>query len=124
MLVPVDAPTDPILSPIDPVLLGLGQVAIVRRHVPFLAVLHAGFPFLQIAGFFRSQGAILDAVGDAVLLVGFATVYPIHARVARIDDARPAPEMVVVWATAEPVNISPPIARIKSEFESLLIILV
>jgi len=88
VLVPVDAPTDPILLPINSVLLGLGQVAIVRRHVPLLAVLHAGFALLQIAGFFRSQGAVLDAVGDAVLLVGFAAVYLIHAGMARIDDAR------------------------------------
>jgi hypothetical protein len=36
----------------------------------------------------------------------------------------PAAEVeVVVWAIAEPVNISPPTARIKSDFEIWLIIL-
>jgi hypothetical protein len=68
---------------------------------------------------------MLDATGDALLLARLAAVYLIHPGMARIDNAGSGPEVVdVVWAIAEPVNIMPPIARIKSEFEILLIIVV
>ena len=88
MLVLVDALADSILLPINPILLRLGEMTVVRRHVLFLTVLHAGFAVLQIAGLFRAQGAVLDATGDAILLVRFATVYLIDAGMARIDYAR------------------------------------
>ena len=88
MLVLIDTLADSILLPINPILFRLGEMTVVRRHVLFLAVLHVGFAVLQIAGLFRAQGAVLDAVGDAILLVRFATVYLIDAGMARIDYAR------------------------------------
>ena len=123
MLILIDTLADAILLPINPILFRLGEMTVVRRHVFFLAVLHVGFAVLQITGLFRAQGAVLDATGDAILLVRFTAVYLIHAGTARIDDARSGPEVeIVAWAIAEPVNISPPTARIKSDFEIWLII--
>jgi hypothetical protein len=124
VLVPMDAAADVILSPVQPTLFRFGEVAVVRRHIFLFGCFQAGFPLLQAAGFLRAQGAVLDAIGDAILLPGFAAVYLIHARMAGIDNPGPAPAVVevVVWAAAEPVNISPPTARIKSEFEILSII--
>jgi len=89
-----------------------------------LTVLHLGFSFLQIGRLFRAQGAVLNAVGDAILLPGFAAVDLIHPGWPGSTTPAPAPEVdvVVVWAKADPVHIRPPIARIKSEFEILLII--
>src|SRR4029077_6785645 len=84
----VDAAADAILLAIDPLLFGLSQVTVVRGHVFLLTVLHAGLALLQIAGLFRAQGAIVDAVGDAILLASFAAVYLINPGVARIDNAR------------------------------------
>jgi hypothetical protein len=88
VLVLMDAPADAIFSPIEPNLFRLGQVALVRGHVFLFPCLQAGFAVLQVAGFFRAQGAVLDAVGNAILLPGFATVYLIHPGMARIDNTR------------------------------------
>ena len=88
MLVLIDTLADSILLAIDPILFRLGEMTVVRRHVFFLAVFHAGFAVLQITGLFRAQGAVLDAVGDAILLVGFAAVYLIDAGMAGIDYTR------------------------------------
>lgn len=88
MLVLVDALANSILLAINPILLRLGEVTVVRSHVLFLAVLHAGFAVLQVAGLFWAQGAVPDTVGNAILLGGFAAVYLINAGMARIDYAR------------------------------------
>jgi len=88
MLVPMDTPADAILLPVKPALFRLGQVAVVRGHVFLFPRLQTGFAVLQVAGFFRTQGTVLDAVGDAILLPGFATVYLIHPGMTRVDNAR------------------------------------
>jgi len=88
VLILIDALADAILLTIDPVLFRFGQMSVVRCHVSLLAVLHAGFAVFQIAGLLRAQRTILDAVGNAILLVGFATVYLIDPRMAGINDAR------------------------------------
>jgi len=88
VLVLVDALADAVLLPVDPFLFRLGQVAIVSSHIFLLTALHVGFAFLQIGGLFRAQRAALDAVGNAILLTGLATVYLIHPGMARIDRAR------------------------------------
>jgi len=84
----VDAPADAVLLAINSLLFCLGEVAVVRGHVLLLTVLYAGFALLQIAGLFRAQGAVVDAVGDAILLASFAAVYLIYPGMAGIDDAR------------------------------------
>ncbi len=88
MLILVDALTDAILLTINPVLFSFGQMSVVRCHVSLLTVLDAGFAVFQIAGLLRAQRTILDAVGNATLLVGFAAIYLIDPRMAGIDDAR------------------------------------
>ncbi len=88
MLILVDALTDAILLTINPVLFSFGQMSVVRCRVSLLTVLDAGFAVFQIAGLLRAQRTILDAVGNATLLVGFAAIYLIDPRMAGIDDAR------------------------------------
>lgn len=55
VLVLVDAPADVVLAAIQLALFGLGQMAIVLRHIRLLLLLHAGFPLLQIGSFLRAQ---------------------------------------------------------------------
>ena len=70
VLILIDALANAVLLPVNPILFRLGEVAIVRGHIFLLTVLHVGFSFLQIGGLLRSQGAVLNAVGDAILLLG------------------------------------------------------
>jgi hypothetical protein len=49
MLVFVDALADPVLLTIDPFLLGLGQTAVVLRHVLLFTVLHTGLALLEVS---------------------------------------------------------------------------
>src|SRR5208282_2664137 len=86
MLVVVDALADPVLLTIDPFLLGLGEMAVVLRHVLLLAVLHTGLSLLKIRRLLRVQFAALDAVANALLLVFLATVHLIDTRMSGIDN--------------------------------------
>ena len=87
MLVFVDGVADAILLAIDAVLLGLGEMTVVRRHIFLFAVLNIRLTLFEIGGLLRAQLAALDAIADALLLVFFATVDLVHARMAGIDDA-------------------------------------
>lgn len=84
-----DALADPVLLTIDAALLALGQMTVVLRHVGLFAVLHGGLAVLEIGRLLRVQLAAADAVGDALLLILFAAVDLINARMTGIDDARP-----------------------------------
>jgi hypothetical protein len=88
VLVFVDALADPVLALIQVALFGLGQMAVMLRHVIGFLLLHAGLAPFQIGSLLRAQRAVVDAVGDTLLLILFAAVYLIYARVTRIDDAR------------------------------------
>src|ERR1035438_10124168 len=88
MLVLVYALADPVLLTIDPFLLGLGEIAVVLRHVLLLAVLHTGLALLEIGRLLRVQFAARDAVANALLLVFLATVHFIDPRMAGIDNTR------------------------------------
>ena len=55
VLVLVDAPADVVLAAIQLALFGLGQMAVVLRHIGLLLLLHAGLTFLKIGGFLRTQ---------------------------------------------------------------------
>jgi hypothetical protein len=48
VLVFVDALADAVLLTVDPFLFGLGQMAVVLRHVFIFAILHAGLALLQV----------------------------------------------------------------------------
>jgi len=89
VLVLVDALADPVLLTIDPFLLGPGQMAVVLRHVFLFTVLHAGLALLEVSSLLRVQLPALDAVANALLLILFAAVHLIDARMTGIHDARP-----------------------------------
>ena len=88
MLVLIDALADSVLLAIDPFLLGLGEMAVVLRHVFLFAVLHAGFALLEVGCLLRIQFPALDAVANALLLFCLAAIDLIDARMAGIDNAR------------------------------------
>ena len=57
-------------------------------HIFLLGLLQIGLAVFQMSGFFRTQAAVVDAFGDALLLAGFAAVDLIDARMSGIFDAR------------------------------------
>ena len=78
---------DAVLLAIDSALLALGQMAVVLCHVFLFAILHTCFALFKIGRLLRSQFAALDAIGDALLLILFALVDFVDARMAGIDDS-------------------------------------
>ncbi len=88
MLVFVDAFAHPILPVVEVSLLSLGQVTIVRGHVLFFLVLNALFALFQTRSLSGRELAALDAIPDALLLIGFAAVNFVHAGMTRIDLSR------------------------------------
>jgi hypothetical protein len=62
----------------------LGQVAIIGSHVFLFIVLQTLFASLQIGGLPRRQLIVFDAIGNAILLILFALVHLIDARMAGI----------------------------------------
>ena len=83
-----DRAADSVLPTVQIPLLLLGEMAIVLRHVGLFPVLQTGFPVFQVSGLPWSQGAILHAIGDALLLALFPPVDLVHPRMSRIDHAR------------------------------------
>src|ERR1700674_4179836 len=88
VLILVDALADAVLLTIDPFLLGLGEVAVVLRHVLLFVVLHAGLALLEMRCLLRIQFPALHAVANTPLLVLLPSVHFIDARMAGIDNAR------------------------------------
>src|SRR5579864_6501346 len=88
MLVFVDALAHIVLAVVEIFLLGLGQMTVVSRHVFLLRILNALFAFFQTRSLSGRQLAIFYAIGDAVLLVGFAAIHLVDARMTRIDLSR------------------------------------
>ena len=84
----VNAVADAVLAPIQLALFRFGQMAVVLRHVRLFLLLDAGFAPLQICRLMRIQRTVVDPVGNAFLLVLFASVHFIHARMTRINDSR------------------------------------
>src|ERR1700688_5216752 len=91
MLVLIDALADPVLLTIDPFLLGLGEMAVVLRHVFLFAVLHTGLALLEVGCLLRIQFPALGAVANALLLLCLGAIYLIDARMAGSDHAGPRP---------------------------------
>jgi hypothetical protein len=86
-LVVRDTAADAVLLAVDALLLGLGQVTIVRGHVGFLAILNRRLALLEIRGLLRAQSSICHAIPNALLLVAFATVYLVYPRMSGINHA-------------------------------------
>jgi hypothetical protein len=85
MLIVVDALAHAIGFTIELALVLLREVAVVLGHIALLIVLQALLAALQTGGLTGLQLAILDAVGNAVLLTRFPTVHLIDPRMAGID---------------------------------------
>src|SRR5579862_5640650 len=88
MLVFVDALAHIVLAVVEVFLLSLGQMSVVSGHVPLLRILNLLFAVFQTRSLSGRERAILNAIGDAVLLIGFAAIDLVHARMARIDLSR------------------------------------
>ncbi len=73
---------------VELVLILLGEMAVVSSHITFFVVLQALLAVLQAGGLSRLQLSVLNSVGDPILLIGFASVDLIHARMAGVDLAR------------------------------------
>jgi hypothetical protein len=73
---------------VELLLILLGQVAVVCRHVLLFVILQALLAFFQIRGLSRRELTILHAVGNAVLLILFALVDLVDPRMVGIIHAR------------------------------------
>jgi hypothetical protein len=65
-----------------------GQVAVVLSHVFLFVVLQALLAFLQMSGLSGRELSVLHAVGDPILLVLFALIDLVDARMVGIIHAR------------------------------------
>ncbi len=88
VLISVDLPAGLVLLLVEPPLLALGQVTIVGSHISFLLILGPLLAVFQVRGLSGRQGAVLLAVGDAVLLILFAAIDFVDAGMIRIDYSR------------------------------------
>jgi hypothetical protein len=96
MFVFVDLLAGMVLFLVELLLFALGQVTVVGGHIPLLLVLDVLFLPFHVRGLSRGHGAVLDAVGDAVLLILLAAIDFIDARMPRIDLPRSRTGCVVV----------------------------
>ena len=85
MLVFVDLLTGAVLFLVELSLFALGQVTIVGGHIRFLLVLDVLFAVFHARSLSRRHGVVLEAVGDAVLLILLAGIDFVDARMTRID---------------------------------------
>jgi hypothetical protein len=88
VLVFVDSLAHVIRFAVELALVLLGEVAVILGHVSLFIVLQTLLAPLQARGLPRRQPPVLDAVGDAILLVGFTPINLVDSRVAGIDLAR------------------------------------
>ena len=88
MLVFVDGLAHVVLALVEVLLLSLRQMSVVSGHVFLFLVLNALFALFQMRSLFWRELAILGAIRDALLLIGFAAVHLVYARMTRIDLSR------------------------------------
>src|SRR5208337_420155 len=74
----------------------LGEVAVVLGHISLFVVLQTLLALFQVGSLPRRQLVVLDAVGNAVLLVLFALIDLIDPRMAGINLARAGAGSVAV----------------------------
>jgi len=88
MLVFVDLPARAVLFAVDLLLLGFGQMSsAILRDVGLLLVLNPCVSLFYLSSLRRSHRAILEAVGDAILLALLTPVSLIDARMALVIDS-------------------------------------
>ncbi len=76
-----------VLAGIQPVLLDLGQMTVMPRHIARFLTLNAGLTPFEIGSLVRIQGAVVDAVRNPLLLIRFPAVYLVHPWMSRIDNS-------------------------------------
>jgi hypothetical protein len=96
MLVFGDARAHVIGFAIELALVLFGEVAVVFGHVFFLIVLEALFAAFETCGLSGREFSVLDAVGNAPLLVGLTAVDLIDSGMTGIDLSRAGAGSVVV----------------------------
>ena len=65
-----------------------GEVAVVFGHIAFLISLQASFTAFETAGFTRRELLVLYAIADTPLLIGFAAIDLVYARMSGINPPR------------------------------------
>lgn len=88
MLVFGDAGAHVIGFTIELALVFFREMAVVLGHISFLVPGQTLFASFQAAGFAGRKLSALDAVCNPLLLIGFATIDLVDARVPRIDLSR------------------------------------
>jgi hypothetical protein len=89
-------PAGMVLLSVELALLALGQVTVVGGHIPLLLIVDVLFLTFHVRGLSGRHSAILLAVGNAVLLILFAAVDFVDARMTGINYARPRAGCVAV----------------------------
>lgn len=77
-----------VLLTVELVLLRLGQVTIVLRHISLFFVLDMVFASFQVRGFTRTERAVLNAARNSLLLILCPAIYFVNAGMARINYSR------------------------------------
>ena len=88
MLVVVDVPAFVVFLAIQLALLGFRQVAVVRSHVLLFLPLNPILASLETRCLARRQFAVLDPVGNSILLAFFTVIDLVDPRMPRINHAR------------------------------------
>ena len=88
MFISINLPAGTILFPVQLSLLAFCKVTIVRGHIRFFLIFDMVLSVFQVSGLAGRKRTVLHAVGDAILLVGFAAIHFIDARMARINLSR------------------------------------
>jgi len=83
-----DAGAHMIRFAIELALVFLCEMTIVLGHESLLVILQAFFSTLEPAGFCRRELAIFHSIRDSFLLIGFAAIDLVDARMSRIDLSR------------------------------------
>src|SRR5215469_16238099 len=79
-------------------------MAVVFGHILLFVVLQPLSTVLEAGSLSRRQLVVLDAIRDPALLIRFALMDLIHARMAGTDLAERAPEVLELWAEADPIH--------------------
>ena len=99
MLVFVDGLAHAVLSLVEVLLLSLGQMSVVSGHVLLFGLLNVRFALFNMCSLSRRELAVLNPVGDALLLIGLTAVDLVDARMTRIDLSRSTSPMVITGSS-------------------------
>jgi hypothetical protein len=96
VLVVVDALVHVVGFVIELFLVFLREMPVVGGHIFLFVVLQAGFSVLEVRSLGGRDFAAADSIRDTFLLMGFAAVHLVYARMTGIDDTCSGSGVVVV----------------------------